>query len=82
MPRRSCPRGWSLDFSLEFIDLLVVFLTLFVLEVVLGVDNVIFISILSGKLPPAQQQRARRGTSVAAMFMRIASSSRSPGSAA
>jgi predicted tellurium resistance membrane protein TerC len=46
--------------------------TLTVLEVVLGVDNVIFISILSGKLPAAQQQRARRWGLFAAMFMRIA----------
>jgi predicted tellurium resistance membrane protein TerC len=35
-------------------------LTLTVLEIVLGIDNVIFISILSGKLPVAQQPRARR----------------------
>src|SRR4029079_4607164 len=34
--------------------------TLTFLEIVLGVDNIIFISILSGKLPPAQQPRARR----------------------
>ena len=34
-------------------------LTLVALELVLGVDNVIFISILSGKLPPQEQQRAR-----------------------
>lgn len=34
-------------------------LTLVALELVLGVDNVIFISILSGKLPPQDQQRAR-----------------------
>jgi predicted tellurium resistance membrane protein TerC len=33
--------------------------TLVTLELVLGVDNIIFISILSGKLPPEQQQRAR-----------------------
>lgn len=32
-------------------DLWVAFLTLFVLELVLGVDNVVFISILAGKLP-------------------------------
>jgi predicted tellurium resistance membrane protein TerC len=36
------------------------FLTLTILEVVLGVDNLIFISILSGKLPASQQSRARR----------------------
>ena len=35
-------------------------LTLTVLEIVLGVDNIIFISILSGKLPKAQQPRARQ----------------------
>ena len=34
-------------------------LTLSVLEIVLGIDNIIFISILSNKLPPAQQPRAR-----------------------
>jgi predicted tellurium resistance membrane protein TerC len=35
-------------------------LTLTILEVVLGIDNLIFISILSGKLPPEQQPKARR----------------------
>ncbi len=34
-------------------------LTLTVLEIVLGIDNIVFISILAGKLPPAQQARAR-----------------------
>lgn len=34
-------------------------LTLTVLEIVLGIDNIIFISILAGKLPPEQQARAR-----------------------
>ena len=38
---------------------LVAFLTLTALEIVLGIDNVIFIAILSGKLPAAQQGRAR-----------------------
>jgi predicted tellurium resistance membrane protein TerC len=37
----------------------IAFLTLVALELVLGVDNVIFISILASKLPVAQQQRAR-----------------------
>jgi predicted tellurium resistance membrane protein TerC len=45
--------------------------TLTVLEVVLGVDNVIFISILSGRLPQHAQRRARRWGLFAAMFMRI-----------
>lgn len=53
-------------------ELLIALLTLTVLEIVLGVDNVIFISILSGKLPKADQQRARRVGLLAAMLMRIA----------
>ena len=52
-------------------DNLVALLTLTALEVVLGVDNVIFISILAGKLPPADQDRARRVGLLAAMVMRI-----------
>jgi predicted tellurium resistance membrane protein TerC len=39
---------------------LLALITLTLLEVILGVDNVIFISILSGKLPHDQQPRARR----------------------
>jgi predicted tellurium resistance membrane protein TerC len=46
--------------------------TLTFLEIVLGVDNVIFISILSGKLPAADQPRARRVGLLGAMLMRIA----------
>ena len=53
-------------------ELLIALVTLTVLEIVLGVDNVIFISILSGKLPPDQQRRARRVGLFAAMLMRIA----------
>jgi predicted tellurium resistance membrane protein TerC len=53
-------------------DGLLALVTLTFLEIVLGVDNVIFISILSGKLPPADQARARRTGLVAAMLMRIA----------
>jgi predicted tellurium resistance membrane protein TerC len=52
-------------------DNLIALLTLTALEVVLGVDNVIFISILAGKLPEAQQARARRVGLMAAMVMRI-----------
>jgi predicted tellurium resistance membrane protein TerC len=46
-------------------------LTLTVLEIVLGIDNIIFISILSGKLPPAQQKQARQIGLALAMLMRI-----------
>ena len=35
-------------------------LTLTVLEIILGIDNIIFISILSGKLPAEQQRKARK----------------------
>jgi predicted tellurium resistance membrane protein TerC len=51
---------------------LLALVTLTFLEIVLGVDNVIFISILSSKLPRESQPRARRTGLVAAMFMRIA----------
>jgi predicted tellurium resistance membrane protein TerC len=44
---------------------------LLALEVVLGVDNVIFISILASKLPPDQQDRARRTGLLAAGGMRV-----------
>jgi predicted tellurium resistance membrane protein TerC len=45
--------------------------TLTFLEIVLGVDNIIFISILSGKLPEAQQPRARRLGLLGAMITRV-----------
>ena len=46
-------------------------LTLIALEVVLGVDNLIFIAILSNKLPAEHQQRARRIGLSLALIMRI-----------
>ena len=46
-------------------------LTLLLLEVVLGVDNVIFISILASKLPADQQDRARKTGLLAAGAMRV-----------
>lgn len=49
----------------------IAFLTLTLLELVLGIDNVIFISILVDKLPPAQRDLARRLGLFLAMFMRI-----------
>jgi predicted tellurium resistance membrane protein TerC len=47
-------------------------LTLTVLEIVLGIDNIIFISILAGKLPAQEQGRARRLGLAGAMLTRIA----------
>ena len=52
-------------------DGLVALITLTVLEIVLGIDNVIFISILAGKLPAHQQEKARRIGLMGAMVMRI-----------
>ena len=46
-------------------------LTLAALEIVLGVDNIVFISILSDRLPPEQRGRARTVGLLLAMFMRI-----------
>ena len=49
----------------------IAFTTLTALELVLGIDNIIFISILVDKLPKAQQEMARRVGLFMAMFMRI-----------
>jgi predicted tellurium resistance membrane protein TerC len=49
----------------------IAFATLTVLELVLGIDNIIFISILAGKLPPDQQPRARFIGLSLALVMRV-----------
>ncbi len=46
-------------------------LTLTALEIVLGIDNIIFISILAGKLPAEQQERGRQIGLIMAMVMRV-----------
>ena len=46
--------------------------TLTALELVLGIDNIIFISILAGKLPPAQRDRARKAGILLAAVTRLA----------
>jgi predicted tellurium resistance membrane protein TerC len=51
---------------------LIALLTLTSLEIVLGIDNIVFISILVAKLPPERQGRARRIGLLLAMGMRIA----------
>ena len=56
----SSPEGW------------IALLTLSVLEIVLGIDNIVFISILAGKLRPEERARARRVGLGLAMFIRIA----------
>ena len=52
-------------------DIWIGLLTLTVLEIVLGVDNIIFISILAAKLPEAQQARARQLGLALALITRI-----------
>jgi predicted tellurium resistance membrane protein TerC len=49
----------------------IAFLTLTSLEIVLGIDNIIFIAILAGKLPPEQRDRARRLGLLAAVVSRV-----------
>ncbi|MCW3467661.1 TerC family protein [Chitinophaga nivalis] len=52
-------------------DALISLLTLTVLEIVLGIDNIVFISILSGKLPAEKQKKARQLGLGLAMFIRV-----------
>jgi len=52
-------------------EIWIAFLTLTALELVLGIDNIIFISILVDKLPKEQQEKARKIGLFLAMFMRI-----------
>ena len=47
-------------------------LTLTILEIVLGIDNIIFISIVAGRLPETQQKKARTLGLCLALFLRIA----------
>jgi len=50
----------------------IAFITLSLLEIVLGIDNIIFISILVGRLPPAQRDSARISGLAFAMLTRVA----------
>lgn len=52
-------------------EIAVALLTLILLEVVLGIDNVIFISIVAAKLPEGQQKKARRLGLILAMLIRL-----------
>jgi predicted tellurium resistance membrane protein TerC len=57
--------------SLFTIDALGSLITLSVMEIVLGVDNIVFLSILVAKLPAAQQEQTRKLGLFLALFMRI-----------
>ena len=50
---------------------LAAFVTLAGLEIILGIDNIVFITVLTGKLPEAERPRARRLGLLVAMFSRI-----------
>lgn len=61
-----------LDFSVfAHADAWVALLTLVLMEVVLGIDNIVFISILTDRLPKAQQPRARSIGLALALLMRL-----------
>lgn len=61
-----------MDFSIFLQpDALIALFTLTMLEIVLGIDNIVFISILSGKLPLEQQKKARQLGLFLAMFTRV-----------
>lgn len=53
-------------------DLWASFVTLAVLEIVLGIDNLVFVALLAGRLPPGQRARARRLGLVLALGTRLA----------
>jgi predicted tellurium resistance membrane protein TerC len=53
-------------------DAWIALLTLTFLEIILGIDNIIFISIVTGKLPPEKRKQATKVGMFLAMFMRIA----------
>ena len=53
-------------------EIIISLLTLTLLEVVLGIDNIVFLSIISGKLPPHKQKKARRVGLILALLLRLA----------
>ncbi|MBC5838229.1 TerC family protein [Flavobacterium muglaense] len=59
-----------MEVFLQF-DTWIALLTLTFLEIVLGIDNIIFISIATGKLPPESRKKATKVGMFLAMFMRI-----------
>jgi predicted tellurium resistance membrane protein TerC len=69
--RRSSTDGGAMIELLSDPQTWLAFLTLTALEIVLGIDNIIFISILVGRLPKAQQQRGRTIGLALAMLTRI-----------
>ena len=56
---------------MDFTEVIMPLITLIALEVILGIDNIIFISILADKLPPEQRQKLRQLGIGLAMVMRL-----------
>ena len=63
--------GVSIDSSSSWLGLLIAFIALSAMEIVLGIDNIVFISIATSKLPVEQQKKARFIGLALAMAMRI-----------
>lgn len=61
-----------LELSLTSADFWASLATLTILEIILGIDNVIFISIVADRLPPGQRENARRIGLLLALFVRLA----------
>jgi predicted tellurium resistance membrane protein TerC len=57
--------------NLSLVAILIGLLTLTAMEIILGIDNVIFLAIIAGKLPPEQQPKARRIGLAAALGTRL-----------
>ena len=74
MPREDRPETADMDLIALFSEpgAWLALFTLVTLEIILGIDNLVFIAILSNKLPPEQQARARRIGLALALIMRIA----------
>src|SRR5215470_18172025 len=73
------PRSWGgpprVSFSMDWIidpEVWASLLTLTALEIVLGIDNLVFIAILAGRLPAEQQNRARQVGLALALITRLA----------
>ncbi|MCW8443767.1 TerC family protein [Fluoribacter gormanii] len=56
---------------MDFIDISVGLIVLIILEIVLGIDNLVILSILSEKLPPKQRKKARRWGLTLSWIMRL-----------
>lgn len=57
--------------DLSLVTILIGLVTLAAMEIILGIDNIIFLAIVAAKLPPAQQPRARKIGLIAALGTRL-----------